>query len=337
MKIKPLNRGAGTPACRVGTHADTSFPVNRGLLLTFLLPVVASAALFPDTLGTARRTAIHPAPVSDQPLWDEYGLQASEQATYESEGATYAVSAYRLQDSTGALAVSQWQRASQPQPGAVERLGNYVLIFQIHRPTADELGSLRGSLPRLEEAPLPSLPGYLPRSGIAAASERYITGPVGLSKFYPGIPASAAGFHLGAEAQLGNFDTPAGPLKLAIFSYPTNDIARDRVAQFQKIAGAMTKRTGPLVALILAPGDPNAAESLLSQVRYQASVTAAHRFPTPKDNVGSFMVNLFELIGVLLVFCALSGLAVGGLRMILRRGGANGDGDQLISLQLEKR
>ena len=306
-------------------------------LLPFFLPVLVSAALFPETLGTAHRTEIHSVAISDQPLWDEYGLQASEQASYDSGGAPYTVIGYRLQDSTGALAAFQWQRATQPKSGAVERLGNYVLIFQDRQPTPSELGSLRGSLPRLEEGPLPSLPGYLPRSGMSPSSERYITGPVSLTKFYPGIAPSTAAFHLGAEAQSADFDSPGGPLKLAIFSYPTNDIARARVAQFQKIAGAMTKRAGPLVALILAPGDPNGAERLLSQVRYQASVTQGHRFPTPKDNVGAFMVNLFQLIGLLLVFCALSGLAVGGLRMILRRGGASGDGDQMISLQIEKR
>ena len=334
MKIRPPKRGAGTLACRVGTHADTSF---IRILLPLLLPILASAALFPDPLGTAHRTAIHPAPISDKPLWDEYGLQDSEQAGYDSEGATYTVTGYRLQDATAALAVFQWQRATQPQSAAVERLGNYVLIFENHHPTSAELGILRGSLPRLEEGPLPSLPRYLPKSGMAAASERYIVGPVGLAKFYPAVAPAAAAFHLGAEAQVAAFDTPSGPLQLAIFSYPTNEIARDRVAQFQKIPGAMTKRAGPLVALILAPGDPNAAERLLAQVRYQAAVTEGHRFPTPKDNVGAFMVNLFQLIGVLLVFCGLSGLAVGGLRMILRRGGANGDGDRMISLHIDKR
>ena len=311
----------------------------RVLVAFFLpvLPVLGSAALFPETLGSAHRSEIHPVSISDQALWDEYGLQASEQVSYDSGGAAYTVTGYRLQDATGALAVFQWQRGLQPKSGSVERLGNYVLIFQNHQPTAGELGILRGSLPRLEEGPLPSLPGYLPRSGASVSSERYVPGPVGLAKFYPGIAPATAAFHLGAEAQLADFESAGGPLKLAIFSYPTNDIARDRVAQFQKIAGAMTKRSGPLVALILAPGDPNGAERLLSQVRYQASVTEGHRFPTPKDNVGGFMVNLFELIGVLLVFCALSGLAVGGLRLILRRGGANGDGDQMISLQIEKR
>ncbi len=306
-------------------------------LAAFLLPALASAALFPDTLGTAHRTEARPVSIADQPLWDEYGLQASEQASYASGAAIYTVTGYRLQDATGALAAFQWQRASLPPSGAVERLGNYVLIFESHQPTPDELGSLRGSLPRLEEGPLPSLARYLPRTGMTPSSERYVTGPVSLAKFYPGVAPATAAFHLGAEAQLADFESPGAPLKLAIFSYPTNDIARDRLSQFQKIPGAITKRAGPLVALILAPGDPNGAERLLSQVRYQASVTESHRFPTPKDNVGGFMVNLFELIGVLLVFCALSGLAVGGLRLILRRGGASGDGDQMISLQIEKR
>ncbi|MGI8988740.1 MAG: hypothetical protein ACR2I2_04030 [Bryobacteraceae bacterium] len=301
--------------------------------ILFLLPVLASAAMFPDTLGTAQRTASRPATLSEPALWAEYGLQDSEKASY-GETAAYTVAGYRLQDATGALAAYQWQRAVKSPTQTVARVGTYLLVFEGHRPTGIELGTLKGSLPRLEEGPLPTLPNYLPSRGLSPASERYILGPVSLAKFFPGLSPAEAGFHLGAEAQLADF---TGNLKLAIFSYPTEGIARDRFEAFEKVSGAMAKRAGPLVAVILSPKDLDEAERLLSQVRYQAAVTPGHRFAPPKENVASFFLNVFKLIGILLVFCILSGFAVGGWRMILRRGGLNGDGDQMISLGLRNR
>ncbi len=296
--------------------------------------------MFPDTLGTARRTASQPVSLTDGALWAEYGLQDSERASYKGaseSAAPYSVAGYRLQDPTGALAAYQWQFGRKSPGRTVARVGTYVLVFEGYTPSSAELGALKGALPRLEDGPLPTLPSYLPAPGLSPASERYVLGPVSLAKFYPGISPSEAGFHLGAEAQLADFINPSGALKLAIFSYPTTGIARDRFAALEKVPGAMAKRAGPLVALVLSPGDPNEAEKLLSKIRYQVAVTQGQRFAAPKQNVGAFFVNIFKLIGILLIFCILSGLAVGGWRMILRRGGLNGDGDQMISLGLRNR
>ena len=75
-----------------------------------------------------------------------------------------------------------------------------------------------------------------------------------------------------------------GDLKLALFSYPLAAMARDQAASFAKIPGAVVKRTGPLVALVIQPKDANAAERLLSQVRYEATVTTGQPPKTKKDN-----------------------------------------------------
>src|SRR5205823_6874586 len=142
--------------------------------------------------------------------------------------------------------------------------------------------------------PLPILPSYLPSEGLASNSERYVTGPVGLAKFAPAIPPSVAGFHYGAEAQLGVFHSPNGDLRLAIFNYPTHHIATERVPDFEKLpGGAIVKRSGPLVAVALAPPDPDYAEQLLSGIRYQAQVTSDEYVPTHRDNIGWVVISIF--------------------------------------------
>jgi hypothetical protein len=104
-----------------------------------------------------------------------------------------------------------------------------------------------------------------------------------------------------------------------------------------KIPGADVKRSGPLVAVILSPPDPDAAERLLAQVRYRAEVTLDERVPTLRDNIGNLVVNAFVLTGILLAFCVVSGLAVGGSRVFLRRFRKGEEPEALTTLHLERR
>ncbi|HXI39422.1 MAG TPA: DUF6599 family protein [Bryobacteraceae bacterium] len=315
-------------------------------LVAFLLPAFAFAGIWPDTFGAFHRTVVQPVEVSDRPLWDEYGFQQAEQAQYESGVQKFTATAYRLQDSTGALAAFEWQRPADAKSSPVAKLavetsgslmvahGNYVLLFNGYKPNVGEIDALYQTLPSLDQSSLPVLIGYLPKDQLVANSERYVTGPVALQKFYSGIPPSTAAFHLGAEAQLARFRARGGELGLAIFSYPTPQIARERLVDFQRISGVMAKRAGPLVAVILSPGSADDAERLLAKVRYEPAITWNERVPTARDNIGNLVINAFELIGILLAFFVVAGLAYGGIRAFLRRGGPGGEADRMITLHL---
>jgi hypothetical protein len=315
-------------------------------LLALLLPALAQAAIWPDAIGAWHRTAVSKPVLADGPLWDEYGLRESETASYENGSAKFTATAWRLQDSTGALAAYDWQRPGQSEPSKLAALaaetagslllvhGNYLLSFSGYKPTTPELGPIVESLRNVDTTALPTLPGYLPSQDLVPGSERYITGPASLRKFNPGIPSSAAAFHLGAEAQLGVFHGPKGETVLTIFDYPTHQIAMQQAASLGKIPGAEVKRSGPLVAVILFPPDPDAAERLLAQVRYRAEVTRDEYVPTLRDNIGNLVVTAFVLTGLLLAFCVVSGLAFGGFRAFLRRFRKGEDPDALTTLHL---
>jgi len=145
-----------------------------------------------------------------------------------------------------------------------------------------------------------------------------------------------AAFHLNGEAQTGIFGKDGG-IRLALFSYPTFEIARKREVEFAKIPGAVTKRTGPLVAVTINPSNPDEAERVLSRVRYQAAVTLPQKPPSPKDNPGNLLLNVALLIGILIVFCAISGLAFGALRQLFRRVVPAEDGESMVMLHLSDR
>ncbi len=71
---------------------------------------------------------------------------------------------------------------------------------------------------------------------------------------------------------------------MAIFNYPTPQIAMQQVPDFEKLPGAMAKRSGPLVAVVLSPADPDFAERLLAQVRYQADHPRRVRSHAPRQH-----------------------------------------------------
>lgn len=319
------------------------------LLATLLLPAVGFAGIWPDTFGAFHRSSVKALDVSDRPLWDECGLQQAEQAEYAFQAQKFTGSAYRLQDSTGALAAFDWQRPPDAKSSTLGKLavesgdsvilayGNYLLAFRGYKPSVGEIDTLVQVLPKLEQSPLPDLSGYLPDKGLVPNSERYIVGPVGLEKFAPAISPSTAAFHFGAEAQFGIFHVPSGDMKLAIFSYPTPQIARERIVDFQRISGAVAKRAGPMVAVVLSPPNADDAERLLAQIRYAPTITLDEHVPGARDNIGNLVINIFKLTGLLLVFCLVAGLSFGGFRTLVRRMGPGGDAEAMITLHLSDR
>jgi hypothetical protein len=321
----------------------------RLFFAALLLPALAGAAIWPDAIGDYRKTSAQSATLSDRPVWDEYGLKTAETAVYDGGGKRFSATAWQLQDSTSALAAFDWQRKSEAAPSKAAALaaetpdtllvafGNYLLSFNGYKPSQPELNAVTTALLNVDTTGLPTLPGYLPSDNLVPNSERYIIGPEGLQKFDPGIPPSVAAFHMGAEAQVGVFQSPKGPITLAIFNYPTNQMAMQRIVEFQKLPGAVAKRAGPLVAVTLAPADPDAAERLLAQVRYQAVVTGDEYVQTRRDNIGNLVINAFILIAILAVFCIVSGLAVGGFWAARRRGKHGQDPAGMIVLNLEGR
>jgi hypothetical protein len=313
-----------------------------------LLPGLLGAAIWPETIGTFRRTAVTPVSLQDRPLWDEYGLKESESARYEDGSRKFTATGYRFQETTGAMAAFQWQRPPNATPSKLAPMsaetadlalvvhGNYLLSFNGRKPEAAELTALLDSLRNVDTTVLPPLPGYLPDADRVPNSERYITGPAALQKFDPAIPPSVAGFHFGVEAQMGVFHSPKGDTALAVFDYPTHQIAMQKEPEFAKLPGAVVKRSGPLVAVVLAPPDPDFAERLLARIRYEASVTRDEYVPTRRDNIGNLVINAFELIGILLAFALVSGLALGGYRALRRRGRGGEDADALLTLHIDQ-
>ncbi len=311
----------------------------------------ASAAIFPDQLGPYAKSAPTTVSAPDRELDDEYGIQASESAEYTSpDKKHFAATAWRFQDSTGAMAMFEARRPPKATPSKMSKLavttsdgviftyGNYLLQLTGALPTQAELDQLYDQLPELTQSALPLLVDALPAEGLIPNSERYIVGPVSLQRFDPAIAPSIVAFHVGAEGQLGQYQTPKGKLTLAIFDYPTPNIARERYEDFAKIPGVVAKRAGPLVAVTVQPPDADAAERVLAQVRYDANVTLNEQAPVTATQVSNMMLSIIGLAGGILFLCLVTGIGFGAFRVIFRKlGWWTEEANQMIVLHLSNK
>ncbi|MCU1339616.1 MAG: hypothetical protein JWO19_5197 [Bryobacterales bacterium] len=305
------------------------------------------AAILPDHIGDFAKGETKTLAASDAPLYQEFGYLNGEQAQYTAPGKRFSASAWRLRDSTGALALFEVQRPPDATPakvlalsaktpdGQIVTYGNYVFQFTGDLPEQKDLELLYAQLPQLDRAPLPALAGYLPQEGLIPNSERYILGPASLARFEPRIAPSLAAFHLGAEAQSGRYRTPKGDLTLVIFSYPTPNIARERQAEYLKVPGTIAKRSGPLVGVVAGPVNPDAAEGVLAGVQYAGNLTLNEKVPV---NQGLFMyklfLNIFVLSGVLIGLSIIVGIGFGGFRILRRKLGKPGHDDPFQLLRI---
>jgi hypothetical protein len=314
---------------------------------------VSAEGIWPEKWRENVRQKAAPVVASDAELWAEYVGEAAESATYSGSVGRFSATAYRLKDSTSALG---WYESLLPEnavpvrdtfgiattPGSQFVLHlNYVLVFEGWRPLAKELDALYKILPKMRSGGgLPLLAQKLPELGRVRNSERYIVGLQSLSRFASPIPASLAGFEGGAEAAAAHYKTASGDLLLALFQYPTPQIARDRVTAFQRQAGWQVKRTGTLIAVIPAPQgftlDAKAAAPLFDAVQWDLDFTwyeSAKRTAPP--NVAAMLVGAIELTAVLLLAMFVGGFICAAIGVwIRRRGLKDGEEPGMIRLNL---
>ena len=294
------------------------------MILAAALAAAAHAAIWPERLGPFDRKSAQPAAASDSAP-EENGFVAAEQADYS----RFQITAWQYKDPTGAFA------AALERPSKPIQVGNYVISCSGDCPK-DLAKLVDATLPHVSRAALPILPDYLPLKDRIGRSERYILGPVGLKSVAPSIPESLAAFQFSPEAALARYRTRKGDQLLAIFAYPTPQIARDQATAFEKAAIGLVKRTGPFLAVIPAPPDPDAAQKLLVMINYQAAVSFNEPIPIPvkAQSVAQMILAIIELAGIVVGFCVFSGLAFGGYRVLSRRFGHSGAEDTMIVLDL---
>jgi len=297
----------------------------RSLILAVLSIASVNGAIWPEHLGKYERKSDKPVAGQPSALAEEYGRDEAEEANY----GPFVVFAQRFKDSTGAYAAALEMREPPRQ------VGNYLVTCTGNCPK--NLNSLVETLPKISHAALPTLRNYLPSKDLVAHSERYILGPAGLQAAAPQIPASAVNFEFAPEGEAARYRAAQGEATLAIFSYPNMQMARQQAAILEKLPDAAVKRTGPLVAVVLAPGGQTAAAQLLGQIDYKATISSDDQqipLVIRPQTAAQMVLGILALAGIVLGFCLLSGIAFGAFRVVSRRFGYSDAGTAMTTLHL---
>lgn len=273
----------------------------------------------------------------------EYGCLSAETAAYRRGANRWQVTVFRMQDRTGAYGAHTLLRGVGPVLSAGEAgtrtaarvsfyQGNY---FAWADPLADEsaLEALADALAGLPErvASLPILESFLPAGGLVRGSKQYFLGPRALSSVFAPAPGDWVGFAYGAEVQLARYRLAGAEAILLLISYPTPQIAADRVRAFGQLFNLngdadfyrqpiYARRLGTLVVFVSGSPSAEAANQLLDSIRYQTEVS----WSDPSDPRGQMnwphaLLNIFVGTGLILLFTLLSGLAYGLLRLGIKQ------------------
>ncbi|MFI5113732.1 MAG: DUF6599 family protein [Terriglobales bacterium] len=290
---------------------------------------------------------------ANAPVLKEYGFQRLEKATYtRDDGRKLAIKAAAFEDASGAYGAFTFYRMPEMLDekigGQGASLNNRVLFYQgnvlvdavfdkLSAMSAAELRELAGALPQPSgsTSKLPSLPGYLPKGSDQKGTAKYILGPVTLDRVGSPLSTSLVDFQSGAEVVISKYRAAAGEATLMLISYPTPQIAAQRlrqidaahhvtqqpgVASIVEIGPFFDKRTGPIIVIAAGPLSLNEAKTLLGAVSYEAEVTwNENTYVSKRDNLANLLFNVIILCGILIGLALVAGLVFGGFRILMKR------------------
>ncbi|OFW09958.1 MAG: hypothetical protein A3G20_02080 [Acidobacteria bacterium RIFCSPLOWO2_12_FULL_59_11] len=279
----------------------------------------------------------------DAPVVREYGFVAGQRREYVKGSFLLTVTLWQMQDSTGSYGLFTFYR--EPGMATVEgeqeqavaggdrwliQQGPYVVDIRGTGLTIGEAKFLATQIPRprRSEDMLPTLPDYLPQQALVPQSPKFLLGPVAFERLEKDLPSSVIGFDLGAEAVIAQYRLDGRTVQLLLVSYATPQLAAKKLEGFQQLPIISTgekgkqvfiQRKGPLVGFILnAPGQAT-AEKLLNRIQYEGVIVWNQYVSGPRENVGSMMINIFILAGVLLFISLVAGISFGGLRILAKK------------------
>jgi hypothetical protein len=324
-------------------------------------PSVAQRLVLPAQFSgwqmSGNATKSSDAAVADEtnaPVLKEYGFQRLEKAEYtRDDGRTVAIKAAVFEDASGAYGAFTFYRAPVMRDEEVGRLGaslnNRVLFMQgnvlvdaifsqLSAMSAAEMRDLASALPAVSgsDSKLPPLRNYFPTHGYQKNTAKYVLGPAALDRMNPPLPSQTLDFKLGPEVMLAKYSVKAGEATLMLISYPTPQIAIEKlkeidaahqstaqqpgVATIMDVGPFFDKRTGPIIVVAAGPLSQSEARGLMGAVSYDADVTwNQNTYASKRDNLANLLLNVIILCGILIGLALVVGVAFGGARILARR------------------
>jgi Family of unknown function (DUF6599) len=277
----------------------------------------------------------------------EYGFVGGELATYARGKDQLEVTLYRMKDPTGGYGEYSYLRSPDMAQAklaehscispsrALILLGN--LVVEVHGSDLPQQDATLKSLvaavrPRAQLGPLPTLADHLPTLDLIPRTDRYLMGPAALNQFFPISGGDWLGFSDGAEAVLANYRLDGRNATLIVADFPTPQIAIERLNSIEtqlhanssdpdlNTKGLYAQRSMTLVAIVAGAKSKDDAQKLLSQVQSGTVVTwdePTWQFTQP--GWGPIIVGTIVSTGLICIFALVSGFALGGVRLVVKR------------------
>jgi len=295
----------------------------------------------------------------------EYGEVAESSRMYGRGQDSVNVILHQMKDPTGAYGLYSYLRtADMPRAeitghssaSATRALileGNLVLdVSGKNLPALEsDWKALAAALaPQAIPGPYPTLNSHLPLTGLEERSDRYILGPAALHELVPIADGDWLGFSAGAEAEVAKYRVNGQEMTLLIADFPTPQMAGKKLDEFQKEFNLNGEKSGngrptiyatrsfTLLGVVSGARSQKEADLLLRQVSSATQLTWNEPgFSLTDPNMGAVIVGIIYGTGILCFFALVSGIAFGGVRIVVKRllpGKVFDRGNQMDVLQL---
>jgi hypothetical protein len=286
----------------------------------------------------------------------EYGFQEFATGHYVNGENKLNLRAIRFGDASGAYGAFTYYRRPGSIPEEIGRGaswdGTHVLFWigatlvdgtidKVTPMTPAELRELAKDLPQPSGASniAPSLPAYLPRQDLDRNLIHYSLGPDAYVRSGGVLPGSLVDFASSAEAVTAGYSGRTGDGQVTLLMYPTPQLAAARLRDIdiflkspagrstwpQALAESqpdslLTRRSGPMIAVVSGSLQPATAHKLINQINYQADVTwnNPQGYVSEGSKFARLILGIFALTGILGGAALLLGIFLGGGRALVR-------------------
>jgi hypothetical protein len=194
---------------------------------------------------------------------------------------------------------------------------NYVVRVEGPSETSGKMGQALAER-ILGRSRKPPVSNHLPPRNLVAATDQYVLTAEHVDRSF-GIDPSTLGFDDDVEVATASYRVNNTAARLMLLLYPTQQIAKKYVEQLEAAKpglAAVSKRVGPLVAIVSGGEGAGIAQSILDDVNYETKVTWNQ--PRPGIGIAEVILTVFTFIGVSLAFTVFAGVGFGGLRIFVK-------------------
>jgi hypothetical protein len=266
------------------------------------------------------------------PVLKRYGLKGVTVQTWKGQGGSARIHLFEMSDAGAAYGFFSIRRAAEngvaaPTPLGAENFqaGNRLYVWQANYvlridggPDLARKMATAVSEKILGRSRKPPVSNHLPPRNLVSGTDKYILDPQNVDHAFR-IDATTLGFDDDVEVATAAYRVDGRSARVMLMLYPTQQIAKKYAEQLvaaKPELAAVSKRVGPLIAIVSGAADVSVVHSILDDVNYETKVTWNQRRSTL--GIAEIILTVFTFIGIGLLFTVVAGISFGGVRIFVK-------------------